>query len=127
MSNHPIVHIELSSKDNVATGKFYSELFDWKVQQIPEMQYATFESGPGSVGGGFNPIREGYPAGTIIFYVQTDDIEATLAKAQVLGGKILAHKTEIQGVGWFGLFTDPTGNMVGLLTPLDPAGMRPAN
>ncbi len=127
MANHPIVHIEISSKDREASGKFYSGLFDWKVTQIPEMQYATFETGPGSVGGGFNPVRDDYPAGTVTFYVETDDIEATLAKAQALGGKILGHKTEIQGVGWFGVFSDPTGNMIGLLTPLMPAGANPGN
>jgi len=125
MSNHPIVHVEISSKDRVASGKFYNELFGWEVRQIPEMQYATFETG--SVGGGFNPVREDYPAGTISLYVNTEDIEATLVKVQELGGKILAHKTEIPGVGWFGLFADPTGNMLGLLTPLDPANLRPTN
>ena len=114
MSNHPIVHIELSSKDNVATGKFYSELFDWKVQQIPEMQYATFESGSGSVGGGFNPVREGFPAGTITFYVQTDDIEATLAKVTKAGGQVIREKIDMGQTGQMAVFADFDGNIIGL-------------
>ncbi len=124
MANHPIVHVELSSNDNQATGQFYNKLFGWKVEQFPEMQYATFETG--SVGGGFMTVQEGNPPGTVSFYVATDDIESTLAQAQSLGGQILAHKTEIPGVGWFGFFSDPTGNKIGLLTSLDPSNVRPS-
>ena len=63
MSSHPIVHIEFSAKDRQEAGKFYSELFGWKVEQMPEMNYATFDDGKG-LGGGFNPITEDNPAGT---------------------------------------------------------------
>jgi hypothetical protein len=117
MSKHPIVHIELSTKDRVAAAKFYSEVFGWKVEQMPEMNYATFETGEG-VGGGFNPVSEQNPAGTVIFYIDTDDIPASLAKIEALGGKTLVPKTEIPGMGWFGIFQDPSGNKVGLYTGL---------
>jgi predicted enzyme related to lactoylglutathione lyase len=50
MSKHPIVHVEFSAHDREAAGDFYSKLFDWKVQQMPEMNYATFDTGEG-VGG----------------------------------------------------------------------------
>ena len=46
----------------------------------------------------------------------TDDIDASLAKAESLGGKTVIPKTEIPGVGWFGFFSDPTGNVVSLYT-----------
>jgi hypothetical protein len=52
-------------------------------------------------------------------YVGTDDIEATLAKAETLGGEILVPKSEIPGQGWFGMFSDPTGNQIGLFTGLE--------
>jgi predicted enzyme related to lactoylglutathione lyase len=120
MSNHPIVHIEFSSKDMAATGKYYSDLFGWKVEQMPEYNYAIF-SAEGGPGGGFNPISETNPAGTIIVYVGTDDIEASLVKAASLGGKIVMHKTEIPGQGWFGVFLDPDGNTVALYTALRPS------
>ncbi len=117
MSKHTIIHVEFSTSDREASGKFYSELFGWKVQQIPEMNYATFDTGEG-VGGGLNPVQEGYPAGTVAVYVQSDDIEATLEKAEALGGKTIVPKSEIPGVGWFAFFADPTGNQIGLLTTL---------
>lgn len=118
MSKHPIVHIEFSSKDFEESGKFYSQLFGWKVQQMPEMNYATFEA-EGGPGGGFNPVSEEYPAGTVMVYIETDDIDATLAKAEKLGAKTLVPKTEIPETGWFALFLDVSGNQVGLYTDLN--------
>jgi predicted enzyme related to lactoylglutathione lyase len=121
MSGHHVIHIEFSAHDREAAGKFYSDLFGWKISQMPEMDYATFETG-NNLGGGLNPVSENYPAGTTLVYIGTDDIEASLAKAESLGGKIITHKTEIPQTGWFGLFTDPTGNMIGLYTPLEGQG-----
>ena len=110
---HPVVHIEFSTKDREASGKFYADLFGWHVEQMPEMNYAMFETHEG-VGGGFNPVSDSNPAGTVTVYVGTDDIPGALAKAEALGGKILVKETEIPGMGWFAIFADPTGNPVGL-------------
>ncbi len=79
--------------------------------------FLTFDTGE-KAGGGFNPVSETNPAGSVLVYVSTDDIDATLAKAKSLGAKIFLPKTEIPDTGWFGIFSDPTGNMVALYTPL---------
>ncbi len=114
MSKHAFVHVEFSTTDREESGKFYSELFGWKVEQMPDLNYAIFEAE--GTGGGFNPVNEDNPVGTVMIYVGTDDIEASLAKAEKLGGKTITPKTEIPGFGWFGIFMDPTGNKVGLHT-----------
>jgi len=115
VAGHPIVHVELSANDREAAGKFYSELFGWQVQDHPEMNYATFEAA-GGPGGGFAPVGGNMPAGQTLVHVGTDDIDASLAKVEQLGGTTLMPKTEIPNIGWFGLFKDPTGNIVGLYT-----------
>jgi hypothetical protein len=117
MSEHNIVHVEFSADDREAAGKFYRQLFGWEIEQIPEMNYATFETDD-NVGGGFNPVTDTNPAGTVLVYVGTDDIDVSLAKAESLGGKIVLPKSEIPDTGWFGFFSDPTGNVVGVYTPL---------
>lgn len=121
MSPHPIVHIEISAKDLKAADQFYSDLFGWHIEQNPEFNYATFDPGEGP-GGGFNLLSESNPAGTVVVYVGTDDIEASLAKAEALGARVLVTKTEIPGTGWFGMFSDPTGNPVGLYTAMEGVG-----
>ena len=118
MSRHPIVHVEFSANDREAAGKFYHDLFGWEIQHMPEMNYATFTTGQQSVGGGLNPVTDSYPAGTVMVYVQTDDIDDTLKRAEALGGKVLVPRSEIPGVGWFAFFCDPTGNRVALMEPL---------
>ncbi|NIW46871.1 MAG: VOC family protein, partial [Gammaproteobacteria bacterium] len=50
MSDHHVVHVEFSAQDREAATKFYSDLFGWKFQQFPEMDYATFDTGK-EVGG----------------------------------------------------------------------------
>jgi len=115
------VHIEFSAQDREAAGKFYHDLFGWKISQLPEMDYATFDTGK-NVGGGLNPVNDSNPAGTVLVYVGTDDIDSSLAKAESLGGKIVTPKTEIPNTGWFGFFSDPTGNLIGLYTPLESEG-----
>ena len=116
MSDHPIVHIELSAQDPGDAGKFYADLFGWKIESDEAMDYVMFRAEPGPGGGFVKAGEQGMEAGDVLIYVATADIEAALTKAESLGGKTVVRKTEIPNVGWFGVFTDPTGNAVGLFT-----------
>lgn len=114
MSDHAIVHIEFSANDPSAAGQFYSELFGWKAMSHPEMNYTTFSADPGP-GGGFSKVDgTNVHAGSVLVYISTDDIDATLARIEAAGGKTAVPKTPIPGMGSFAVFTDPTGNHVGL-------------
>ena len=115
-----IVHVELSAKDPKAAGKFYEDLFGWKIEVDEDMDYVQFGGDEGGIGGGFNPIDENTPAGSVIPYASSDDIEASLAKAESLGATTAVPKTEIPGIGWFAMFVDPSGNRVGLYTSMNP-------
>jgi predicted enzyme related to lactoylglutathione lyase len=116
MGPHPFVHIEFAAADLEEAAGFYSQAFGWKTQSMPGMKYVTIEAGPGP-GGGFNPVDDkDYHPGVIVPYIQTADIESSLAKIESLGGTVVRPKTDITGMGWFGLFRDPTGNLVGLFT-----------
>jgi predicted enzyme related to lactoylglutathione lyase len=117
---HPIVHVEIPAADQESTGKFYSELFGWKYQAFPELDYALFEA-EGGPGGGFPKVDgQTVTPGAVMVYIGTDDIEASLAKAESLGGSTVVPKTEIPGQGWFAIFSDPTGNRLALYTAANP-------
>jgi predicted enzyme related to lactoylglutathione lyase len=117
LMSHPIVHIELSAENHEEMAKWYGQLFGWSTQGFPEMNYSTFSSGEGGVGGGFNPYSEGAPAGTIVPYVQCEDINGMIAKVESMGGKILLPPMSIPTVGQVAQFTDPSGNRMALLQP----------
>ncbi len=59
--SHPVVHIEIPSRDPKVNAKFYGDAFGWKLDHAPEADYWMFatEGGPG---GGF-PGTEG-PSGS---------------------------------------------------------------
>ena len=119
MSNHLIVHVELSAKDRVAAAQFYHDLFGWDVKQIPEVNYATFMTAKDQPGGGFNPVTPDNPPGTVLVYIGTDDIQESLALVEKLGGTVLAQPQPIPDVGLFAFFKDPTGNILALLEAHD--------
>lgn len=119
MSKRNVVHVEFSSRNFDESGKFYHELFDWKITPMPELDYSLWEAADGT-GGGFNPLGGNTKAGDVLVYVDSDDIEADLKKAKSLGATIIQEKHEIPQQGWFGIFRDPTGNMVALYTALNP-------
>ncbi|MHB8646338.1 MAG: VOC family protein, partial [Thermomicrobiales bacterium] len=95
MVGHVIAHVDISANNQEEAGKFYESLFGWKIQPVPQMNYTMFaaEAGPG---GGFAQVGEGMAnAGQVLIYVSTDDIDASLAKVESLGGKTVLPKTEI--------------------------------
>lgn len=119
MSKRNVVHVEIPAADLEATGEFYRELFGWKVQPMPEMNYTTWEAADGS-GGGFPQVSAENPAGQVLVYIASDNIDEDLEKIVELGGKVLHEKVEIPGMGWYGIFQDPTGNVLALYTAMNP-------
>lgn len=119
MSKRNVVHIEIPAANVESAAAFYQELFGWKMQHVPEFNYTMWADGSG-FGGGFNVASEENPIGRVLVYIDSDDIEADLKKVEGLGGKVLHQKMEIPGSGWFGIFEDPTGNVLALYTSMDP-------
>jgi len=119
--SHNIVHVEIPSTNAAVNAKFYGDAFGWKLEHAPEFDYWQFrpEAGPG---GGFPGTGEpsGAKIGELLVYIGTDDIEASLAKIESLGGKTLMPKQEIPGTGWFAFFEDPSGNKVALYKSMNP-------
>lgn len=113
---HPIVHIELSAKDVKETSQFYAKVFDWQLEEYPDMNYTTFEAKPGT-GGGFSPVSQGTPEGQVLVYINTPDLKETLEKIKANGGKVMLESMEIPTVGTMATFTDPSGNLVAVLQP----------
>ena len=108
-----IGHIELLSKDLMATKKFYNRLFGWKFEMFGD-QYMTFQTSKKGVGGGFMLGKKVKP-GSTTFYVNVDTIPATQQKAKSLCGRILKKRKAIGGgMGYWGTIGDPQGHVIGL-------------
>jgi predicted enzyme related to lactoylglutathione lyase len=132
----PIVHFEVLGKNGPKLRDYYSSLFGWdfthptgdgdgaggEPPEGPPMFYEvtgregnTLPDGTG-IGGGIGTAPDGYD-GHLTFYVEVDDIEAALEKAEDLGGKRMMGPDEILGGRMtIAQFTDPEGHVIGLVS-----------
>jgi uncharacterized protein len=112
-----VVHVEVIGQDPDKLRDYYGELFEWEFgEPMGPTNYSVIEN-PDGVGGGIGGGPDGYP-GHVTFYVQVPDAEEALAKAESLGGKRMMGPDEVPGVGIvIGLFSDPEGHVVGIMSP----------
>jgi uncharacterized protein len=110
----PVVHFEVLGQDAAKLHAFYGELFDWKISADNPMNYGIVEAGGnGGIGGGIGRSNEG--PGHVTFYVQVDDLQGALDRAESLGGKTILPVTEIPDMVTFALLADPEGHVVGIV------------
>jgi predicted enzyme related to lactoylglutathione lyase len=116
------VHFEIQASDPPRLAKFYSEVFGWKVQHMPEMQYWLLMTGdekePGINGGILN--RKGpKPAvnQSVNAYVCSIDVPSVddyWKRALAAGASPALPKMTIPGVGYVAYVKDPDENILGL-------------
>lgn len=107
------VHVELMTSDVVKAKEFYTGLFDWKLEELPNMDYTLIKVGEGTGGGMMKNPMPNAPSFWLA-YVQVADATAATEKARKLGATICKEVTEIPGIGWFSVITDPTGATLAL-------------
>lgn len=113
---NPFIHIELHTKDIEKSKKFYAGMFDWKLEDIPGMDYTFINVGDGTGGGMMkNPVPGDND--NWLPYILVDDVASSTKKAASLGGVVVRDITEVPGMGWFSVITDPTGAAFGLWQP----------
>jgi predicted enzyme related to lactoylglutathione lyase len=117
----PVVHFEVMAKDVDALRSFYADLFDWKIDADNPMNYGMVSpddnvpggAGTSGIGGGIGQMPDGHE-GYATFYVDVDDVDAVLSKAERLGGtRLMGPENVMEGLV-IGLFTDPEGHVVGV-------------
>lgn len=117
----PVVHFEITGKDAPMLHRYYSELFGWEIDAGNPMNYGIVAregnvSAEGiGIGGGIATGPEGY-GGHVTFYVEVPDVEAAMAKAESLGGSRMMGPEEVMPGLVIGLFTDPEGHVIGVMT-----------
>jgi len=81
----PVVHFEVIGKNPVKLQKFFSEVFDWAINTNNPIGYGLVEpQSAGSIGGGIGSA--GQSKGHATFYIEVDNLEATLLKIEKTAG-----------------------------------------
>lgn len=109
---HPVIHAEIRSADPDASRAFFAELFGWTYSDGAFPGYTFVQTDaesalPTAIG----PVQGGAPSA--LFFVSVDDVAATLAEAERLGGRTLQPAQQVPGVS-YGVFEDPQGQIVGV-------------
>jgi predicted enzyme related to lactoylglutathione lyase len=110
---HPVVHAEIRSSDPDATRAFFGELFGWTYPAEGAFPGYTFvDTGvPDALYTAISPLQG---AGDLVtFFVGVEDIGATLAAVDRLGGRVVQQPVSVPGVS-FALLADPQGHVIGI-------------
>ncbi|WP_436497789.1 VOC family protein [Actinokineospora sp. HUAS TT18] len=118
-----VVHFEVPFGDGGRAKAFYQEVFGWKIQEMPEMDYTIVSTGPsgeqgptesGYINGGMFARDESQWAPTPVLVIDVDSIDDALAEVGKHGGKTVNEKIAVGDMGFAAYFADPEGNVMGL-------------
>ena len=109
---NPVVRFEIGAADHQPLVKFYEDLFGWRLQAIADGYTLVDTRGGRGINGGIGRSNTGEPWST--FYVEVDDLQAALDRAEALGGRTAVPVIELPGMA-FAMFDDPDGLLVGLM------------
>jgi len=109
-----VVHFEVGAADDGPLAAFYGELFGWGLQGFAGGGYTLIDTRGGrGINGGIGKSQTGEPWSA--FYVEADDLQATLDRANSLGGTTVMPVTDFGGAVTIAMLGDPDGLLVGLV------------
>lgn len=115
--HNTVIHWEIGSRDPARLTGFYTDLFGWRIEKHPAMDYrVVYTQSTQGINGGIVPVS-GEMSPFLTIYVVVADLDRTLARANELGAETVFPPTPIPGVGTFARFADPQGFLVGAIQP----------
>jgi predicted enzyme related to lactoylglutathione lyase len=109
------------TRDVEGAKAFYGETVGWQFDAMPmaEGTYWVCKDGDKAVGGIFDmspPEFANIPPHWFA-YLAVDDVAARTAKATAVGGELMRPLFDVPGVGRIAILKDPTGAVLGWITP----------
>jgi predicted enzyme related to lactoylglutathione lyase len=108
---------ECITPDIATATAFYAEILGMgsETMDMEEGTYTVLTNSEGrQIGGAMNPQMEGTPPHWNVYF-NVEDVDATVAKAQELGGQVVAPAFDVPGVGRMAVLADPQGAMFNLM------------
>jgi uncharacterized protein len=121
---NPVTYFEIPADNVERAKKFYKTIFDWKLEagdkgdkywfvettEVGEDGWTPTE--PGAINGGL--VKRDMPNEPAVNYVTVDSIDDTSKTIEKNGGKVMVPKTAMGEWGWWAIFKDTEGNVLGL-------------
>ena len=117
---------ELNTRDVEGAKAYYAATLGWSFDTMPMPEtggdYTVAKMGDQMVGGMFDitgmPGMDEVPPHWFTYFA-VDDVDAAAAATEAAGGSIQRPSFDVEGVGRIAIVQDPTGAMLGLMTPSD--------
>jgi uncharacterized protein len=116
-----VVHFEVPYDDAERAQSFYADVFGWRIQPMPEMQYTIVSTGPATDEG--MPAEPGYIGGGMgqrgellskpVITIAVDDVNDALERIRDNGGSAIGEPIPVGEMG-IAAFEDSEGNRMGL-------------
>jgi predicted enzyme related to lactoylglutathione lyase len=117
-----VVHFEVPYDDADRARSFYSDVFGWAIQPMPEFEYNFVQTGPTDETG--MPTESAYIGGGMfqrqadvdrpIITIDVDDMSTAIATIVEHGGAAVGEPQHVGDMGIAAYFTDSEGNLMGL-------------
>ena len=112
--------VDLGAPDPAAAARFYGELFGWTFEPAGPVEetggYGMFTLRGKNVAG-LGPQMDQSKPPYWSTYISVADVEATLARVEVDGGRILMEAMDVFEAGRMAIVADPTGAQLSLWQP----------
>jgi predicted enzyme related to lactoylglutathione lyase len=115
--NGALCWADLSTPDPQRAGKFYSDLFGWKLEkgENDPSGYLHIKNGETHIGG-IPPAEYRDPKSPAhwLIYFMVESVEAATEKAKGMGAKVYMPPRKMEGVGTWSVVADPQGAVFAL-------------
>ena len=112
-----VVHFEIPADNPERAVKFYTRVFDWKIERWQgPVEYWMVMTGPTDqpgIDGGL--MRRHPPFNGTVNTVDVASLNESMKKVVANGGKVIRPKTAVPGVGWMTYCVDTEGNFFGMM------------
>ncbi len=112
-----VTHFEISVDDPERAIKFYTDAFGWEIKKWEgPMNYWLIMTGPKDqpgIDGGL--MKREHPGASTTNTIDVPSVDEFISKITEAGGKIVAPKQSIPGVGYFAYCQDTEGNTFGIM------------
>ena len=118
-----VVHFEIPFDDEERAKTFYSTVFGWKLNSIPEMNYTIVHTvavddkmmpkESGAINGGMYK-RDEQSAPYPVIVINVTNLDEALKQVTDNGGEIFRGKMKVGEMGWYAQVKDTEGNIIGM-------------
>jgi predicted enzyme related to lactoylglutathione lyase len=111
---------ELMTPDPGKAGPFYAQIFGWKTEDVPAMEYTLFKRGDTHAAGmkGITAQMGPIPPHWMPYFL-VDDCDRAAQRTKEMGGAAVFGPQDVPGMGRFAVLRDPQGAHFSVLARAD--------